>query len=40
MTATSLYRSREERDNALQTGMADGATETFDRLAELLPALA
>jgi uncharacterized protein YndB with AHSA1/START domain len=39
MTATTLYKSREDRDRALATGMETGAAESFDRLDELLDAL-
>jgi uncharacterized protein YndB with AHSA1/START domain len=38
-TGTTTYKSREERDQALGTGMGDGAAESFDRLAELLDTL-
>lgn len=36
MIARSLFASAEDRDGALQTGMEEGARETWDRLAELL----
>ena len=36
LTSTMLYPSKETRDAALQTGMKDGATVSFDRLAEYL----
>lgn len=36
LTETVLYESREARDGVLQSGMADGVTASFDRLAELL----
>jgi uncharacterized protein YndB with AHSA1/START domain len=36
ITQTVLYPSTEARDAALQTGMKDGASESFDRLAEYL----
>ena len=36
LTATTLYKSREDRDRALATGMEEGAAETFDLLDELL----
>jgi uncharacterized protein YndB with AHSA1/START domain len=36
VTSTVLYPSKEARDAALQTGMKDGVSLTFDRLAELL----
>jgi uncharacterized protein YndB with AHSA1/START domain len=39
LTGTTLYKSREDRDRALQTGMEVGAAETFDRLDELLETL-
>jgi uncharacterized protein YndB with AHSA1/START domain len=35
-TITILYPSKEARDAAMQTGMADGASMTFDRLAQFL----
>jgi hypothetical protein len=34
--ATSLYDTVEQRDGMLQSGMAEGATETFERLDEYL----
>jgi len=34
MTQTVLYPSKEARDAALETGMKEGASESFDRLAE------
>lgn len=34
--ATSLYPSVEARDGALQSGMAEGIYETYDRLADVL----
>ena len=40
MTTTILYPSKEARDAALQTGMKDGASVSFDRLAEYLQTLA
>jgi uncharacterized protein YndB with AHSA1/START domain len=40
MTSTVLYPSKEARDAALKTGMKDGMTQSFDRLAEYLRALA
>ncbi len=40
MTSTVLYPSREARDAALKTGMKDGMTQSFDRLAEYLQSLA
>jgi uncharacterized protein YndB with AHSA1/START domain len=36
---TALYKSREDRDRVLQSGMEAGAAETFDRLVELLETL-
>ncbi len=36
LTATILYDSRETRDAVAATGMAEGAGETYDRLAEYL----
>jgi uncharacterized protein YndB with AHSA1/START domain len=39
MTITSLYKSREARDSAIETGMEDGANESMDRLAQLLASL-
>jgi len=39
VTFTTLYKSREDRDRVLQSGMQEGAAETFDRLAELLETL-
>jgi uncharacterized protein YndB with AHSA1/START domain len=36
ITQTVLYPSREARDAALETGMKDGASVSFDRLAEHL----
>ena len=40
LTATILCESREIRDAFLATGMEDGAAETYDRLAEVLPSMA
>ncbi len=40
LTATALYESKEIRDAVIKSGMEDGAAETYDRLAELLPSLA
>jgi uncharacterized protein YndB with AHSA1/START domain len=37
---TSLYPSREARDAAMQTGMLEGASLTFDRLAAYLQTIA
>ena len=36
LTASAVYDSVEARDAMLQTGMEDGAAETYDRLAEYL----
>lgn len=36
LTARSFFDSEEARQGALQSGMTDGAAETFDRLAEHL----
>jgi uncharacterized protein YndB with AHSA1/START domain len=36
LTATVLYDSKEVRDAVLQSGMEQGAAESYDRLAELL----
>lgn len=38
-TQTILYPSQEARDAALQTGMKDGATQSYDRLEEYLATL-
>ncbi len=35
-TSTTLFPSKEVRDTLLESGMADGAAETYDRLAECL----
>jgi uncharacterized protein YndB with AHSA1/START domain len=40
LTATVLAESKEIRDAVLQSGMEDGAAETYDRLAELLASIA
>jgi uncharacterized protein YndB with AHSA1/START domain len=40
LTATAFFDNAEERDAVLQSGMNEGAAETFDRLAEYLPELA
>ena len=40
LTMTVLYPSKEARDAALKTGMKDGMTQSFDRLAEYLQAMA
>ena len=39
LTATSVYDTVEQRDAMLQSGMTDGATETFERLDEYLETL-
>jgi uncharacterized protein YndB with AHSA1/START domain len=39
LIATTLYKSKEARDGAVATGMAEGAAETYDRLEELLATL-
>jgi uncharacterized protein YndB with AHSA1/START domain len=36
MTQTVLYSSRDARDGAIKTGMAKGAAQSYDALAELL----
>lgn len=36
ITVTVLYPSREVRDAVLNSGMPDGASETYDRLNEYL----
>jgi len=36
LTTTALFQAMEDRDGMLKTGMKEGATETLDRLAELL----
>ncbi|HJS57443.1 MAG TPA: SRPBCC family protein [Vicinamibacteria bacterium] len=36
MTQTTLYESRDARDKALQSGMADGVRASYDRLEALL----
>jgi uncharacterized protein YndB with AHSA1/START domain len=38
-TATAVYDSIEHRDGVLQSGMSDGAAETFDRLGEYIEIL-
>jgi uncharacterized protein YndB with AHSA1/START domain len=40
LTAYSKFNSIEERDGAIASGMETGAAETWDRLEELLPAIA
>jgi uncharacterized protein YndB with AHSA1/START domain len=39
VTATSVYDSKEDRDGMLNSGMEEGAAESYDRLEELLPTL-
>lgn len=39
VTTTVLYPSREVRDAVLGSGMQDGASQTYDRLAEYLQAM-
>ncbi len=36
LTSTALYPSREVRDILMKSGMQRGASETYDRLAEML----
>jgi uncharacterized protein YndB with AHSA1/START domain len=40
ITSQLLYPSKEARDAALKTGMQDGMSDSFDRLAEYLATLA
>ena len=40
ITTTVLYPSKEVRDAVLGSGMPDGASQTYDRLAEYLRAMA
>ena len=40
LTATVLYPSQEVRDAVIQSGMEHGAAESYDKLAELLAAVA
>jgi len=40
MTLRLLYPSKEARDAALKTGMKEGMSASFDRLAEHLDAMA
>ena len=40
MTETVLYPSKEARDAALETGMKEGVSQSFDRLAEYLGTMA
>ena len=39
LTINVLYSSKEARDGALRTGMTEGMTAGYDRLAELLTSL-
>jgi hypothetical protein len=39
MTETLSFKSKENRDGMLQSGMESGASESLDRLAELLEQL-
>lgn len=39
LTATAVYGSIEDRDATLQTGMTEGAAETWDRLEEYVETL-
>jgi uncharacterized protein YndB with AHSA1/START domain len=39
VTSTSLFESVADRDGMLESGMESGATESWDRLAELLESL-
>ena len=39
LTATSVYDTVEDRDGMLQSGMEEGAAESWDRLAEYLEAV-
>ena len=39
LTATSVFDTVEDRDGMLQSGMEEGAAETWDRLAEYLEVL-
>jgi len=40
LTAHSLFDSVDDRDGMLQSGMEEGATETWDRLAEYVRTMA
>ena len=40
VTVTGLYQSVEDRDGMLQSGMEEGANESYERLVELLGSLA
>jgi uncharacterized protein YndB with AHSA1/START domain len=39
LTVTGLYQSVEDRDGMLQSGMEEGANESYEQLAELLATL-
>lgn len=39
MTSTALFSSQEDRDGMMQSGMEDGATETYDRFDELVQSM-
>jgi uncharacterized protein YndB with AHSA1/START domain len=39
LTSTSIYPSREIRDSVLRSGMEPGASESYNRLAELLASM-
>lgn len=39
LTASSLWDNKEDRDGMLQSGMEEGARETYERLDELLASL-
>jgi len=39
LTAHSLFDSKEDRDGMLQSGMEEGAGETYDRLAEFVASM-
>ena len=40
VTERSIFNSKDQRDGILQSGMEEGARETYDRFAELLEKLA
>ena len=40
LSSPSVFDSKEDRDGMLQSGMEDGANETWDRLAELVASIA
>ena len=40
LTTTSVFAMKEDRDAMLQSGMEEGANESYDRLAELLTEMA